>query len=85
MSLLQNLVFTKTTLHAVRHKEANFEDYERQPLLPYKHSQLGPATAIGDLDGDGLEDFFFGGASGQAATILIGQKQVNLVLLASQP
>ena len=77
-------IFTKTTLHAVRHKEANFEDYERQPLLPYKHSQLGPATAIGDLDGDGLEDFFFGGASGQAATILIGLKTGQLSA-SSQP
>ena len=45
--------------------EAAFNDFDRQLLLPFKLSQLGPAQAWGDIDGDGDSDLFFGGASGQ--------------------
>ena len=40
-------------------------------LLPHKLSQLGPALSKGDVNGDGLEDLFVGGASGQNASIYI--------------
>jgi len=45
-----------------RHVEEHYADFKVQPLLPHKHSQQGPAIDVGDLDGDGLEDFFIGGA-----------------------
>src|SRR6185369_2666422 len=35
------------------HHEDSFNDFERQPLLPRKLSQLGPAVAWADVDGDG--------------------------------
>jgi hypothetical protein len=44
------------------HKENAFDDFERQPLLPKKLSQLGPALAWFDLDGDGWEDLIMGGS-----------------------
>ena len=53
------------------HKENYFNDFDKQVLLPHKLSQLGPALAKGDVNGDGLEDFFIGGASGQEATLFI--------------
>jgi len=42
------------------HKEDNYIDFNAQKLIPYKISDRGPATAIGDLNNDGKEDVFFG-------------------------
>lgn len=44
------------------HVEDKYLDFNRQKLIPYKISDRGPATAIGDIDGDGREDVFFGGS-----------------------
>ena len=49
---------------ALKHTEIEFDDYARQPLLPYTHSQLGPGLAVGDVDGDGDFDFYLGRAKG---------------------
>ncbi len=56
------------------HKENDFNDYEKQVLLPHKLSQLGPAIAKGDVNGDDLEDVFIGGASGQEAVLFLQSK-----------
>jgi len=53
------------------HKENPYNDFEAEILLPYKQSHFGPYFSSGDVNGDGLEDVFMGGASGQAASLLI--------------
>ena len=51
-----------------RHHEDFFDDFERQPLLPNKLSQLGPGIAWHDFDGDGWDDLIIGsGRGGQLA------------------
>ncbi|MHB1310309.1 MAG: VCBS repeat-containing protein, partial [Limisphaerales bacterium] len=57
---------------AHRHHEPDFDDYERQPLLPFKLSQAGPAAAWFDLDGDGHEDLVLGAGRGGAPAIFRG-------------
>lgn len=45
-----------------RHVEDAYTDFNRLKLLPYQQSDRGPATAVGDIDNDGLADIYFGGS-----------------------
>ncbi|ELR71501.1 hypothetical protein C900_02564 [Fulvivirga imtechensis AK7] len=53
------------------HTEDNYTDFDRTKLLPYQQSDRGPATAIGDINNDGLMDIFFGGSKRIASEIFI--------------
>lgn len=57
-----------------QHQEDDFDDYVAQPLLPAGQSRLGPPLALGDADGDGLEDLYVGGAAGQAGALFLATK-----------
>jgi hypothetical protein len=46
------------------HHEEDYDDFERQPLLPRKLSQLGPGVAWHDLDGDGWDELIIGSGRG---------------------
>ena len=55
-----------------RHDETPFDDFEAQPLLPAKLSQLGPGLAMSDVNGDGIQDVYVGGAAGQPGRLMLG-------------
>jgi len=49
------------------HVEKFYDDFARQPLLPYMMSRAGPGVSWGDLDGDGWEELLVAGGHGAAA------------------
>ncbi|MFN8349139.1 MAG: VCBS repeat-containing protein [Spirosomataceae bacterium] len=46
-----------------QHSEGDYVDFNIQKTLPHKFSQYGPGIAVGDMDGNGLDDFYLGGSS----------------------
>ena len=53
----------------IAHSENGYNDFDYEGLIYMKLSQEGPALAVGDIDGDGNEDVFVGGASGVPGVI----------------
>lgn len=65
-------MFRETTFNA-HHKEKSVNDFDTQLLLPHKLSQLGPAIANADLNNDGMDDLYLGGAHGFSPQLLISK------------
>ncbi|MCC6723574.1 MAG: CRTAC1 family protein, partial [Saprospiraceae bacterium] len=62
-----------------KHQDDDFNDYARERLLPHAFSNLGPNISVGDVNGDGLEDFYVGGARDQAGALYFQQSGGNFV------
>ena len=68
------LLFTDVTSQVgldFSHQENDFVDFDREPLMPKMVSREGPFVTVGDVNGDGLDDFFIGGAKGQPSALYV--------------
>lgn len=61
------------------HKENAFVDFDREPLIPKMVSTEGPEIAVADVNGDGLDDMFIGGAKNQTGALLIQRPDGHFV------
>jgi hypothetical protein len=63
----------------IYHKENNFKDFDEERLIPKMISTEGPKLAVADVNGDGLEDFFVGGAAGDTAKLFVQQPNGSFI------
>lgn len=65
-----------------RHAEnTSFSDFGRNSFIPHQLSSLGPAAAVADINADGLDDVFIGGAKNQPAKIWVQQSGGKFISL----
>ena len=68
----------------VKTPENEYDDFEEQVLLPHKLSQFGPAMAKGDINNDGLDDIYIGGAAGFPGSIYVQKSEGSFTELLTE-
>jgi enediyne biosynthesis protein E4 len=66
------------------HVENEFNDFEEYPMSPWKLSELGPIITVGDVNGDGLDDFYVGSSLSNPGALYI-QKPDGRFVKSKQP
>lgn len=67
-----NDITNQTGLHFL-HQENHFVEFDREPLMPHMISTEGPALAVADINKDGRDDVFIGGARDKKRALFIQQ------------
>lgn len=63
-----------------QHKENPFLDFDRQYLIPHQLSTRGPKLAVGDVNKDGLDDFYVCGAADQSGQLMLQNRNGNFTI-----
>lgn len=70
----KNTLLVEVVQELPAHVENAYNDFDIEGLIDKQLSQEGPALASGDVNGDGNDDLFIGGSSGQSGMIMIYDK-----------
>ncbi|MFY0627104.1 MAG: VCBS repeat-containing protein [Reichenbachiella sp.] len=57
-----------------QHEESVFNDFINELLLPHKFSENGPFVSVADVNLDGLDDFYIGGAAGIEGALFVQKR-----------
>lgn len=83
---ITNQLFTKREINnKLNHDEPNFDDYEREVLLPHQMSKFGPGMAITDLNKDGYSEFYMSGSRDKAGKIIYQFKGNKFITKKNNP
>jgi enediyne biosynthesis protein E4 len=67
----------ETAINHIEHRENQYNDFDHERLIYHMRSTSGPAFAKGDLNKDGLDDFFLGGSAGKPSQLYLQNKNGN--------
>ncbi|MGB5363862.1 MAG: VCBS repeat-containing protein [Aureibaculum sp.] len=71
--------FSEIKNNLIPHKEDPYIDFDYEGLIPKMQSREGPAVAIGDVDNDGNDDVFIGGAYNQKGQLYFQKSSGKLI------
>ena len=69
----------KSSILSYTHIESEHSDFDRERLAIYMRSNQGPQSAIGDLNGDLLDDVVIGGAKGMPMRVFIQKRNGDFI------
>ncbi len=72
-------IFTVQKQNFDKHKEDDYDDFFYERNIPEMLSKEGPRAAIGDVNGDGLEDVYIGGATNQAGQLYLQNRDGKFI------
>ena len=67
----KSLFTLNDTILPFHHKENISIDFDSEPLIPFANSNNGPCIGVADINKDGLDDVFVGGAKNQSANLFL--------------
>ncbi len=70
-SVRNDVYFKQQPVNEIQHIENAFNDFSVQRLLPNYLSRQGPCIAVADINKDGLNDVFVGGAKGTPSAMYL--------------